>query len=99
MLTNKQRSYLRALANNIDAIFQVGKNGINDNLVQQVRDALETRELVKITVLKSASLDTRDIYDQFIKLTFAEPVQVVGNRFVLYKQSREHQQIFLNDIT
>jgi len=61
MLTGKQRSYLRGLANNLQPIFQVGKGGISDNMVKQFNDALEARELVKATVLKNALADTRDI--------------------------------------
>ncbi|MGI6705211.1 MAG: ribosome assembly RNA-binding protein YhbY [Clostridia bacterium] len=95
MITSKQRSYLRSLGNNIEPIFQIGKGGINENLIQQVKDALEARELIKITVLKNSLLDTRETCDKLAKLVGAEPVQVIGNRFILYKQSKKNQRIFL----
>ena len=96
MITSKQRSYLRSLANTIDPIFQVGKGGISESMVQQVKDALEARELVKITVLKNSMLDTREACEEMAERTGAEPVQVIGNRFVLYKRSKENQKIFLD---
>ena len=53
-MTSKQRAYLRSLANTIDAIFQIGKGGISDNLISQLSDALEARELIKVSVLETA---------------------------------------------
>jgi len=95
MITSKQRSYLRSLGNTIEPIFQIGKGGINENLIQQVKDALEARELVKITVLKNSLLDTREACDELARLVEAEPVQVIGNRFILYKQSKKNPRIVL----
>lgn len=95
MLTGKQRSYLRSLANNIEPIFQVGKGGISDNMVKQFNDALEARELIKATVLKNSLADTREICDEMSRLTGAEIVQVIGNKFVLYKESKEDKTIML----
>lgn len=95
MLTGKQRSFLRSLANNIDPIFQIGKGGVNDNLIKQVKDALEARELIKLTLLKNAYLDTREVCNEIADATGAETVQVIGNKFVLYKESRENKLIEL----
>lgn len=95
MLTGKQRSFLRSLANNIDPIFQIGKGGVNDNLIKQVKDALEARELIKLTLLKNAFLDTREVCNEIADITGAETVQVIGNKFVLYKESRENKLIEL----
>lgn len=95
MLTSKQRSYLRGLANTVDPILQVGKDGIGENLTKQVRDALEARELVKATVLKSAEKSTREISEEIAKQVNAEVVQVIGSKFVLYKESRKHKEINL----
>ncbi|MFZ5988489.1 MAG: ribosome assembly RNA-binding protein YhbY [Bacillota bacterium] len=95
MLTGKQRSYLRGLANNIDPIFQVGKGGINDNMIKQFNDALEARELVKATVLKNALAETREICNEIADLTGSEIVQIIGSKFVLYKESRENKVIVL----
>lgn len=95
MLTSKQRAFLRSKANGLDAIFQVGKGGVNDNLVSQLNDALEARELIKITVLESAMLTTREASDEICRLTMAEPVQCVGSKVVIYKPSVKNPQITL----
>lgn len=95
MLTSKQRSYLRGLANTIEPIFQVGKGGIGDNLIKQFNDALEARELVKATVLRNAETGAREICEEIAERTGSEVVQVIGNRFVLYKESEKHKDISL----
>lgn len=95
MLTSKQRSYLRGLANTVPPIFQVGKGGVSDNMVKQFNDALEARELVKATVLKNALTETREICEEIAGLTGAEVVQVIGSKFVLYKESKDNKVIEL----
>jgi RNA-binding protein len=95
MLTSKQRSYLRSLANNLQPIFQVGKGGINDNMINQFSDALEARELVKATVLRNAESDTKLVSEEIAELTQSEVVQVIGSKFVLYKQSEKDPVIEL----
>lgn len=95
MLTGKQRGYLRSLANRIQPIFQIGKGGISDNVIKQFNDALEARELVKATVLKNSEMNAREICDQIAERTGAEVVQVIGNKFVLYKESQENKVIEL----
>jgi RNA-binding protein len=96
MLTGKQRSYLRSLANGIDPVFQVGKGGVNDNMIKQFNEALEARELIKVTVLKNSLDDVREVCDEAARLTGAEVVQVIGNKFVLYKESKENKVIELS---
>lgn len=95
MLTGKQRSYLRSLANNLQPIFQVGKGGINDNMVKQFSEALEARELIKATVLNNAESDTKTICEEIAELTQSNIVQVIGSKFVLYKQSKKNPVIEL----
>jgi RNA-binding protein len=95
MLTSKQRSYLRKLANKEKTILQIGKGGICPSLVEQVREALEARELIKIHVLDNSDLAPREACDALAEQTGAEGVQVVGSRFVLYKKSRENPRIQL----
>ncbi len=95
MLTGKQRSYLRSLANTVQPIFQVGKGGVGENMIKQFNDALEARELVKATVLKNALSDTREICEEIANQTGAEIVQVIGSKFVLYRESRENRVIEL----
>jgi RNA-binding protein len=95
MLTSKQRSYLKGLANGIDPIFQVGKGGISDNVIKQFADALEARELVKATVLRNAMSETGAICEQIAGSVDAEIVQVIGSKFVLYKESINNKVIML----
>ncbi len=87
-LTSKQRAQLRGLANGIDTIIQIGKDGIGDNLVKQADDALEARELIKGKVLdNNLEYDARTAAQALAKATRSEVVQVIGARFVLYRES------------
>ena len=86
-LTSKQRAQLRAMANGLDTILIVGKDGISDNLVRQTDDALEARELVKGRVLETCEFSPREVCAQLGKLTRSEGVQVIGSKFVLYRES------------
>lgn len=95
MLTGKQKRFLRAKANTIKPIFQVGKIGVNENMIKQINEALEKRELIKVTVLKNCEEDKHDVADQLSHGANAEIVQTIGNNIVLYKQSNENQQIEL----
>jgi RNA-binding protein len=95
MISGKQRSFLRSLSNTIDPIFQIGKGGLNDNMIKQFKEALEAREIIKINVLKSALINVRDICEEVAKLTEAEIVQAIGNKFVLYKESQNNKVIEL----
>ena len=90
MLTSKQRAYLRGLANSIDTIFHVGKNGVTPELTQSVGQALENRELIKANVLDNNLLDARDVAQTIAGRTHSEVVQVIGNKFVLYKKSNKN---------
>ena len=89
ILTSKQRSYLRGLANKIDPIFQVGKGGVNDNLINQVAEALEARELIKISVLNNSDAQTKEAAEEISLAVKADVVQVIGSKFTLYKESKE----------
>lgn len=95
MLTSKQRAYLRSLSNKLEPIFQVGKGGINANQLKQIDDALERRELVKIHVLENSLLDTRAVCNEIADAIGAEPVQVIGKKFILYKESKDYKTIDL----
>ena len=85
-LTSKQRAQLRGIANTIDTIVIIGKDGITDNLVKQANDALEAREIIKCKVLENSMLTAREACDQLSRLTRSEQVQVIGTKFVLYRQ-------------
>ena len=91
-LTSKQRAQLRGLANGLDTILQIGKEGIGDNLVQQANEALEARELIKGRVLESAMLTPREACQTLARLTRSEPVQVIGTKFVLYRESHSKEK-------
>ena len=95
MLTGKQRSYLKAMANNLDPIFQIGKNGVTENFIKQVDEALEVREIIKIKVLNNSFLDAKEIASELAEKTNAEFVQSIGNKFVLYRESKENKKILL----
>ena len=87
-LTSKQRAQLRGLANAMDPIVHIGKDGISENLARQVDEALEARELIKCRVLENSLLTAREACDELSRLTRSEQVQVIGTRFVLYRESR-----------
>jgi len=95
MITSKQRSFLRGKANSIDAIFQVGKGGISENLLKQLDDALEARELIKIRLLPNSGLEIREVCRQLAEQLGAEEVQVIGTKFVLYRRSKNNPRIEL----
>ena len=95
MLNSKQRAQLRGLANSLDAIFQVGKGGINDQLIRQVDETLEVRELIKIRVLETAGSTAREIAEEIAAAVGADVVQVIGWVIVLYKRSKNNPKIVL----
>lgn len=94
-MTSKQRAYLRSLANNIDAIFQVGKNGISDNFINQINDALESRELIKISVLETAPEEILEIANILANSTRSEIVQTMGSKITLYRAREKNSKIIL----
>lgn len=94
MLTGKQKSYLRSLANKERATFQVGKEGLSDNLIIGVSDYLEAHELVKVSLLKSCDYELREIAFDLAAATQSEIIQIIGRTLVLYRQSRE-KKIYL----
>ena len=95
MLTSKQRAYLRGLANTKNAIFQIGKGGVTDEIVSELRLALEKRELIKVTVLETAFMTPREACAIVCEKIGAEAVQCIGNKFVIYKESRDNKEIIL----
>lgn len=95
MITSKQRAYLRSLATNIPTIMQIGKGGISDNLIKTVSDALEARELIKLSVLENCEYTAREVADALGEAMGAEVVAVVGRKLVLYRESEKHKKIEL----
>lgn len=88
-LTSKQRAQLRGMAASLDTILHVGKDGIGDNLVKQVNDALEARELIKGRVLENSMLTAREAAEQLSVAARCEVVQVIGSKFVLYRMQHD----------
>ncbi|NFS08160.1 CRS1 / YhbY domain protein [Clostridium botulinum] len=95
MITTKQRSYLRSLANKMDAIFQIGKDGLNDNLLKQIDDALEARELIKISVLKNSFYTAKEASSEICEKLNCEGIQCIGSKVVLYRKSKKKPKIEL----
>ncbi|MBE7024863.1 MAG: YhbY family RNA-binding protein [Ruminococcaceae bacterium] len=92
-MTGKQRAYLRGLANSIEAKYQIGKGGIDTPTVRMIDLALEARELIKVKVLENAMLDVRAACGEICERTGAEPIQCIGNKFVIYRQSVNNKTI------
>ena len=95
MLNSRQRAMLRGLANSLDTIFQIGKGGVTENTVKQVDGALEAREIIKLRTLETSPLTSRAAADELAEKTHSDVVQVIGSRFVLYRESRDNNQIKL----
>ena len=95
MITSKQRAYLRGLANGIPAIMQIGKGGISENLIKTVSDALEARELIKLTVLENSMESPKDMANALAEACGADVVGVVGRKVILYRESVNSKKIEL----
>jgi RNA-binding protein len=94
-ITSKQRAQLRGLAMNEDTIIQIGKGGITDSVVDSVNAALKARELIKGKVLESSMLTAREACEALCESCKAEPVQVIGTKFVIYKRNEKEPKIIL----
>ena len=86
-LTSKQRAQLRSMANDLDTIVHVGKDGVGENLIKQADDALEARELIKGRVLENSPLSPREGAEELARATRSQVVQVIGTKFVLYRET------------
>lgn len=95
MLTGKQKRHLRSLAHHLDPIFQVGKGGVNENMITQINEAIEKRELLKVGLLKNSLVETDEAAEEIVAGTKAELVQIIGHTIVLYKESKENKEIEL----
>ena len=92
-MTSKERAYLRGLANTIDSIFQVGKGGISEVLIEQLNNAIEARELIKITVLETAPGNAKELANEIANSTNSEVVQTVGNKITLFRKKKKNSRI------
>lgn len=94
-LTSKQRAFLRGLGSQIDPVVQIGKEGVTDSVVQSALEALKTHELIKCKVLENSLLTAREACDELSAACKADPVQVIGTKFVLYKVNGKEAKIQL----
>ncbi|SOC36359.1 ribosome assembly RNA-binding protein YhbY [Ureibacillus acetophenoni] len=95
MLTGKQKRYLRAEAHHLTPIFQVGKGGVNEQMLRQIEDALEARELLKVRILDNCEEEKHEVAEALAKGTNSELVQLIGLTVVLYKESKNNKKIHL----
>ena len=86
-MTSKERAYLKSLAANVPALYQIGKDGVSENVVKMASDALAARELIKVHVLENSLLGIREAAEDLAEKTDSQVVIVIGNKFVLYKRS------------
>lgn len=89
MLTSKQRAHLRSIAQSYNTIFFVGKQGIGEELIKQLDDVLNVRELIKVGVQENCEFTEREAADQIAEQLRADVVQVIGRKFVLWRRSRD----------
>ena len=89
MLNSRQRAQLRGLANTADTILIIGKGGITENVAAQTDSALTARELVKGRVLENSMLTAREACEELCSACSAEPVQVIGSKFVIYRENKK----------
>ena len=94
-ITSKQRAALKSMASTMSPIAQIGKGGITDNLLKTLSDALEARELIKLRVLETSPTNSRETADQLAEAVECDVVQVIGTRFILYKESKNNKTIKL----
>ena len=94
-MTSKQRAYLKGLAMNIEPVFQIGKSGLTPEITEAVLEAFNTRELIKLAVLKNCLEDPKEIAAVIAERTHSQVVQVIGKKIVLYKEYKNHKKINL----
>ena len=95
MLNSRQRAQLRAMANSYETIFQIGKGGITEAVIKQVDEALEARELIKLRTLDNSEFSSRTAADSIAEAVKADVVQVIGSKFILYRESKDNKKIKL----
>ena len=95
MITTKQRAFLRKMVHDMDPIFQVGKSSLTPELTEAIGESFNTRELIKIAVLKNCMDDPREIAEMVAGRTHSQVVQVIGKKIVLYKENKDNKKIIL----
>ena len=95
VMTSKQRAYLKGLAMDLEATFQIGKASLTPEFVETITEGFNKKELLKVSVLKNCADDPREIAEMLAERTRSQVVQVIGRKIILYKESKEHKKIFL----
>ena len=95
MLNSRQRAQLRGMANGFETIVHIGKEGVKEQTITQVDEALEKRELIKLRVLETSPEDVRATAEKIAAATGADVVQVIGSRFILYRESKNNKSVKL----
>ena len=91
-MTTKQRAYLKSLAGNLEPVFQIGKNSMTPELTKAVDEALEARELIKVSVLQNCANDPRELAAMLAERTRSQVVQVIGKKIVLYREGKKEKK-------
>ncbi len=97
-MTSKQRAYLKSLASNLNPIFQIGKASLTPEFTEAINEAFNTKELIKIAVLKNCADDPNEIAEMIAGRTHSQVVQVIGKKIVLYKPDKKNPKIVLDKI-
>jgi RNA-binding protein len=95
MLTGKQKGFLRSEAHHLQPLFQIGKSGLSESVINQIDEALEAKELIKVNILQNCDEDKNEIAAKLDEQEGIEVVQVIGNIIILYKESKEKKRIVL----
>ncbi len=95
MITGKQRSYLKGLANQLDPLVLIGKADLTDTVIKEIDNVLNARELVKVKIQESSLLDPKETANKLADMLGAEFVQAIGRKFVLYRESKDNRKIYL----
>lgn len=94
-LTSKRRAYLRKKAHDLDALVRIGKEGVTDNLIQSILDAIESRELIKVKILQNCEEEKTEIMEQLSQCKEFEVVGIIGRTIILFKENKDKPVISL----
>lgn len=94
-MNSRQRAYLGSMAANMDAIFQIGKASLTPEIVEALDQALEKRELIKVSVLKNCADDPREIAEMIAARTHSQVIKVIGKKMIFYRQPKKNPKIKL----
>lgn len=95
MITSKQRSYLKRMGHDLEPVVYIGKNDLTDNVIKEIDNLLEARELVKVKIQEGSQMQPKQTGNEIAEILGAEFVQAIGRRFILYRRSQENPQIEL----